>query len=132
MIGFEVVVVYLGKRVKLCAVRHRSRSVFAKQVTRVVAVNVVGDELSSPRKRPHDAIVVFFGVRNFARTHPSAKHDRNSPLQEMSGDPIMPKRKVGFGKLSLSEWRGRPAREHAQDARAKLRTKTASSGHARS
>src|SRR5436190_20775167 len=88
MIGFEVIVVYLWERVELCSVGHCSRSVFAKQFARVVAVNVVGDELSSPRKRAHDAVVVFLGVRNLARTHPSAKHDRSSPLFNPSGHPI--------------------------------------------
>jgi hypothetical protein len=55
---------------------------------------VIGDELSSPRKRSYEAVVIFLGVRNLARPHPSAKHYPSSPLLNPSGHPITSTRMV--------------------------------------
>jgi hypothetical protein len=51
----------------------------AKQFARIVAIDAVADKFQPPLKRPHNAVVILFGVRNFSRAHPFPEQDPKPP-----------------------------------------------------
>src|SRR5207302_1264429 len=63
---------------------HHPFGVLAKDDMRVIAVRVLANKFGAPRKRPYDAIIVAFCVRNLARAHQSSEQIKNSSIWELS------------------------------------------------
>src|SRR5712692_6196592 len=72
-ISNELPVRNLRQCIEVLAPSHHLFGVLAKDHTRIVAVRVLANKFGAPRKRPYDAIIVAFCVRNLARAHPSSE-----------------------------------------------------------
>ena len=54
----------------MLAARHHAFRVLAEQCSRIVAVDVFGNELESPLEGPNNSITITSRVLNFAAAHP--------------------------------------------------------------
>ena len=74
----------LRQGIEVLAPSHHPFGVLAKDDMRVIAVRVLANKFGAPRKRPYDAIIVAFCVRNLARAHQSSEQIKNSSIWELS------------------------------------------------
>src|SRR6185369_17277445 len=77
VVARQLPVVNLRERKEFVTLAHDAPGVLTKDSPGIVTVHMLAYEFSAPGERPHDSIVIFFCMRNLARTHPSSEHPKN-------------------------------------------------------